>query len=111
VNLDPGELNQRIEIFRHINTPGTMGGFTRSPEKVCSTWAKVMPTKGVEVQQAERTQMVMAYTFVIRANPARPIDETMLIRWKGRDYNIRYVPDLIDRDQYQHIEAETGVAQ
>lgn len=111
MNIDPGELNQRVSVYRHQKTSDGMGGFTTSAVKVRDIWAKVMPIRGTETGQAGRVQAVMGYTFVIRENPALALAPDMFFRWHGRDFNIRFLPDVVNQAQFLFVETETGVAQ
>ena len=111
MNIDPAELNQRIEFKRATQAPDGSGGHTSTLTTFAKVWAKVAPVRGQEVVQADRLQRVAAYVFTIRKNERLAISETDRILWKGREYNIRYLPDLVSQEQFIDIEAEAGVAQ
>lgn len=118
MNIDPGELNERVRVAETVQISdgmgGTMneGGINHAVEgKVIGTiWAKVMPTRGKEEIDSGRVSSRTFFTFVVRADNKLTILPTHTLIWCGLSFNIRFLPPVAKGDQYQFIEAESGVA-
>ena len=107
----PGELDQRIEIYRQVKTADGRGGFDRVEVLQYTLWAKVKPRQGNEVFKYEKVDSVAVYTFVVRQTPSLVIQDDDIIKWQGTKYNIRAPLAKNPRHLYLDIEAERGVAQ
>ena len=118
MNIDPGELNERVSVAETVQIPdgmgGTMnaGGINHAVEgKIIGTvWAKVMPTRGKEEIDSGRVSSQTYFTFVVRADSKIRILRTHTLSWRGLIFNIRFLPPVATGDQYIFIEAESGVA-
>lgn len=106
----PGRLDQRIELYRQVSTDDGHGGQTVTPELITPLWAQVVPTGGREESLADRLNGQATYLFTIRNRADLSPDETMLIKWDGVFYNIRFDGDEGGRTQYIELLGERGVA-
>ena len=107
----PGELDQRIKIFRQVKTDDGEGGFTRVPTLIYTLWAKVKPQGGNEIFKFEKVEGPTIYTFTIRQSESVVILLTDYIEWNGVKHNIRPPLDKNTRHLYRDIKTEREVAQ
>lgn len=110
---EPGEvgMDQIVELWQQTRTPDGHGGFTVTWTKVTDIVAGVKQLPGDEKSQAGRLARVARVEFTVQTSIAYPITEKMQFRWKGRQYNIRYVPETVTVGERIKIIAEAGVAQ
>lgn len=103
------ELNRRISIERPVLTDNGSGGATVVWMKVCETWAKMRPARGVErIAHGQLTATTME-TITIRY--IAELDERWRLNFEGRLFNIRDIADLEERHIYLELSCEEGVAQ
>ena len=107
----PGELDQRIKIFRQVKTDDGQGGFDRSDVLQHTLWAKIIVKGGTEVFKFEKVEGTATYIFVVRQSPSLVIQQDDIIEWQGIKFNIRSPLQMSQRKMYLEIEAEKGVAQ
>jgi len=111
VNVDPGELDQRIVIEREVFTSDGSGGQVQAWETAHGPmWAKVRPQSGMERARSDQVQEEAKYVVIIRN---RPVLENQRLRWVSNGnliMNIRYV-ERAPRALYIKLEVELGVAQ
>ena len=105
----PGELDQRLEFFTRTESDDGYGGRSVSFVSKGSSWCKVKPLSGKEIEKDDQVQDTFEVKFVIRNR--QDLSETDLIRWSGNDYNIKSMPPRGDRVLYLEIIAVRGVAQ
>ena len=107
----PGELDQRIEIFRQVKTDDGQGGQDVNEVLQYTLWAKVIVKGGTEVVKYEKVEAVATYIFVVRQSKSLVIQDDDIIKWDGVKFNIRSPLQRSPRRMYLEIEAEKGVAQ
>lgn len=100
----PGELSERIEIFRVNGLDDGYGGETTTSTSLGSFWAKVKPTGGGEKKDQDRVHDTAKYRFTIRYTDQ--IREDDYISWRGHEFNIRMIYDYGPRSMHIEIEAE-----
>lgn len=104
----PGNLDQRITIYKYSFTDDGMGGNERTKELVTKAWAEVKPKSGNENTDFERVNATQNILFRIRRRTN--ITAEMIIEWEGGEFNIKSFPPVSNRALYMDIEAESGVA-
>ena len=104
MEINAGELNQRIQILRRTETRNSAGYLTppSDPEVVHSCWAKFSRTSGTEVLKAGADFGEVRVRFLIRFT-RKPIDRKMFVRYRGKDYEIEYINDYGGGRQYLEI--------
>ena len=104
MEVNAGELNQRIQILRHTETRNGAGYLAppSDPEVVHSCWAKFSRTSGTEVLKAGADFGEVRVRFLIRYT-RKPIDRKMFVRYRGNDYEIEYINDYGDSHQYMEL--------
>lgn len=110
MNVNPGELNKKIQIVR-IEKKNFKGGFAleKENEVIRDTWAKVTRVSATEVMKAEREINVTRCRFLIRYSPVE-ITHSMFILYAGTYYQIEYANNYGDSNEYIEIMATAGGA-
>lgn len=103
-----GGLDDRISLQRVTLTADGQGGSTESWSEYAAVWARVRPMKGRERQASERQEATADY--VVRIRYRDDVLEADKIVWRGREMNIRFIPDGGPRAHFLDIEAEMGAA-
>lgn len=106
MNIDPGEMTERIELQRKTRVRDGAGGATGDFSTYDTVWARVRPVRGGEKVAAQRQEGKALYEIVIR-NRTDVRDEDRIL-WSARTMNIRFVPPTSAREQFLAIEAELG---
>lgn len=107
MNVNPGELNKKIEIVLIEKDKNTSGFMENKKETVVrKPYAKVTKTS---IREAVLNSSEMAVTkcrFLVRYTDVQ-ITNKMFIKYKGLYYHIEYVNDY--EDAHEYIEIMTGM--
>lgn len=104
--VNPGELDKRIQIILNKNAGINANGFPQDSEKIVRTcWAKVTNTSGSEIIKANSEFSDAKKRFLIRYTDIE-INTDMIVRYKGRDHDIKYVNPYEDNKEYLEIWTE-----
>jgi len=110
MNINPGELNKRIKIVAFTGEKDNSGFMTGKKEKVIrSTWAKVTRISASEVLKSEREINLTRCRFLVRYSPTE-ITHDMFVSYKGHYYQIEYLNNYQDSNEYIEIVATHGGA-
>lgn len=101
-----GMLDKRITFRRKTSVKDGLGGAVTTYADYKPAWAHIRPLSGREREQAQRAEGVRLYLVVVR-NRDDLLDDDV-IRWRGRDMNIRFIRNKGPRTAWLEIEAETG---
>lgn len=103
----PGELDEKISIYKEMSVSDGMGGKEISLAPVAvGLWCKVRPLTGNEAVKFDRVQAVESTAFIIRYRS--DVKESYRIKWNGEEYNIRRIPGKSKRSMYLELYADTG---
>lgn len=104
MEINAGELNRRIQILRYTETRNGAGYLApkTEPELIHSCWAKFSRVSGTEAMKAGADLGEVRVRFVIRYT-RKPVDRTMFVRYRGRDYEIEYINDYGDDHRYMEL--------
>jgi SPP1 family predicted phage head-tail adaptor len=104
--VNPGELNKKIQIIQMEYTGKNKNGFPHPPEErmVHQCFAKVSNTSGTEIVKANSEFSEAKKRFLIRYTPK--INTDMVIRYNGKDHDIKYINPYGDGREYMEIWAE-----
>ena len=108
MNVNPGELDKRIKIV-DIITETDQDDFEskRTEIIVRETWAKVTRVSASEVMKAGREINLTRCRFLVRYSPKR-ITHSMFVLYTGEYYQIEYVNNYNDSNEYIEIMATAG---
>lgn len=102
MNVNPGELNKKIQIIKKEETQNE-NGFPIPDDKVIRTcFAKYSNTSGTEIIKAGTEFSSAKMRFLVRYSPIQ-IDTDMFVRYAGKDYNIEYINPYGDNREYLEI--------
>lgn len=102
-----GMLDEQVVIRRKTLVDDGYGGSTMATADFATVFAHVKPLTGREREQSSRPEGVASYLVVIR-NRDDLLDDDV-IRWRGRDMNIRFIRNKGPRTAWLEIEADIGV--
>ena len=102
MNVNPGELNKRIQIISKTRVYDNNGYYTESETVVHSCWAKFSQTSGTEIVKNNSDFANLNVRFLIRHTP-NSIDRKMIARYGGNDYEIVYLNGYGDSKEYVEI--------
>ena len=106
LQLDPGELDQRVTIREKVRASDGAGGFTESWQDYATRWAKVKPMSGERRFAAAQTDHLRDTEVTVRRDPG--ITESMAIVWQGQSLDIRFIEDHGPRAAYMRLECQAG---
>lgn len=104
---DAGDLRERVKIQAETETPNDSGGGEPSWSDVATVWAQILPVRGDEQIEAQRTESVVLWYVTIRYRAG--VTAANKLVWKGQGMNIRAVVDPDGRRTWLRLTAETGV--
>ncbi len=103
-----GQLDQRVRLVSKAETPDGIGGVSTSESIYATVWAAVRPLRGREAKEGDRVDAAGDFLIVIRNRS--DVNEGHIVRWSGRDLNIRFVRNRGTREIYLELECAVGVA-
>ena len=90
--LNPGTLNRKIEIHGKIEYENAAGETAIKHGLLKTIWAQVMPQTAVlQKQQADTILTNVTHKIVVRYNAAKDVTKDMRIKYKGHEFEIRYI--------------------
>lgn len=106
MRLNPGKLNRRIEIVSVTRTQNA-NGYWENPvdTPVHSCWAQFSRTSGKEVRQSDADYSEVNARFLIRWTRT-PISRKMVVLYSGDRYEIQYINNYGDSNDYIEIIAK-----
>ena len=105
MQINPGDLRQKIEIYSKTITVNANGYETETPVLFHSCSAKFTRTSGTELQKANADFADVKVRFLIRYT-SKAISRKMTVKYGGNTYQITYINDYEDRHEYIEIWAE-----
>lgn len=103
-----GQLDQRISLVSKAETQDGVGGVTTGETVYATVWAIVRPLRGQERKESDRVEASGQFLVVLRNRD--DINEGHIVRWFGRDLNVRFVRNRAARPLYLELECDVGVA-
>ena len=102
-NHNPGSLRHRIQIKQNVKVSGDLGDhFEWQPLK--KVWAQIVPQTGkLQDQQADTILTDVTHKIIVRYSGAKEVTKDMLIKFKGRDFDIKYVLNPYERNETLEI--------
>ena len=102
MNVNPGALSKRIKIIEKRSTKDEDGFLTYEDFEVLSCWAQKSQTSGKELFEAGKDFTESKTRFLIRY-PKTTLKETMFILYDNKKYNIQYLHNYADSNEYMEI--------
>lgn len=106
--MNPGELNQRIEIQKYNSSVDSTGYESKTWSKLIGCWAKVENLSGKEIYKADKENSLVTKIFTVRYNLLIVGNDTKNIRilYKNKYYDVKYINDEDFKNQYIEIIGE-----
>lgn len=86
--LDGEEKNEAKEIIQ-------------VPTLFCTLWADVVPIRGKEYVSMDTLVPEMQYKITSRYRPG--VDQSMIIKWQGRELNIKAIIDISGQEEEMEL--------
>ncbi|RDU22762.1 phage head closure protein [Anaerosacchariphilus polymeriproducens] len=102
MNVNAGELNKRIKIIKTTITQNPNGFEEVTKETVRECWAKFNRTSGTEMFKSNADFGEVKTRFLVRYSSVE-ITRKMLVEYAGKTYNIAYVNNYEDSNEYIEI--------
>jgi len=106
LQLDPGEMTERVTIREKQETGDGAGGTIVQWADYATRWAKVKPMSGERRFAAAQTDHLRDTEVTVRRDPG--ITESMAIVWQGQSLDIRFIEDHGPRAAYMRLECQAG---
>lgn len=102
MNVNPGSLSKKIKIIENRVTKDDDGFTSYEKVTVHECWAQKTKTSGKELFEAGKDFVESKTRFLIRYT-SKNIKEHMLIEYAGDSYDIEYVHNYEDSNEYIEI--------
>ncbi|MEA5151600.1 MAG: phage head closure protein [Oscillospiraceae bacterium] len=102
MNINPGDLNKKIQIILQEKTRDADGYYTTADQLVRSCWAQFSRTSGSEIARSDADFAEVNARFLVRYT-ATEINRKMAVAYNGNVYDIEYVNDYGDSKEYIEI--------
>ena len=106
MNINPGELNKKIQIISVNSGVDGEGYPVEGAESIVRNCrAKVTNVSGTEVVKSNAEFATIRKRFLIRAGKSE-INTGMFIKYQGKKRNIRYINEYADDGKYVELWTE-----
>lgn len=106
--INAGNLNKKIEIVKFEESKDKDGFPIKKETLIFKAWAQVTNISGTELIKNNSDFAQIKTRFLIRT-PKAEITKDMMIKFKGRFYNITYTNNYNFKNEYTEIIAELVV--
>ena len=107
--ITAGKLRHRISIQRKVSNDDGMGGGVMSWQEIKSTRAMITPLSGRESLQAQRIEAETTHRLYMRY--FADLEQADKVVYDGRDFNIKAIINIEERNKYLELQCKEGVAQ
>jgi SPP1 family predicted phage head-tail adaptor len=107
MDIDPGQLTERVTLQSKASTPDAFGQDTAAWADVATVWAQVLPLRGREFFAAAQVQQELSVKTTIRYRA--DVKPSMRLVWRGQPHDITGVVDLGGRREWLEVMALAGV--
>lgn len=106
MRLNPGKLKHKIQIVKVVRQQTENGYWIDSIDEVIhNCWAQFSRTSGKELRQNDADYGETDVRFLIRWT-SNPISRKMVVLYAGKRYEIQYVNNYGDSNDYMEIVAK-----
>lgn len=106
MDINPGKLDKKIQIVKDVSAEDSEGFDTLTEVVVRSCYACVSNTSGTELIRANAEFAEVKKRFLVRASK-KEINTDMFVRYHGKRYNIVYINNYADDNEYLEIWTDT----
>lgn len=105
MNINPGELRNKIEIFEYVTAYDADRFPTQTESTVRECYAKVWNTSGMELIRSGADFTTTHTRFLIRKS-STALNKSMFIKFRNDIYNITYINEYNFSREYIEIWAD-----
>lgn len=98
--MEPGLLNRRVTLQKLVPVKDAGGGMSNSFVPQFTTWAKILPQSGAELESADQLDPHMQFLITIRYSKFRAPRPGWYVSYNGRMWRVRDVIDLEEAHLY-----------
>lgn len=88
-----GDLNRRAAFYTPTYARNALGGETPTWALWATVWTAILPDGGGEVVMADKVTAKKRRKFRVRHQSIDGVNELMVIRYEGEDYDITHIED------------------
>ena len=99
--MNIGEFRHRIVVMEYVVYEDEWLNPIKEWREVARLWAKVSNIYGKEYFAAASVHLERTVVFTTRYKDG--LDESMIIRFQGKDYNIQFIDNVKYRNKYMEI--------
>ena len=103
-----GRLRHKVALKRSTNTTDTGGGMTKSYSDLTRIFASVRPVNGKEVFRHGKMEESVTHEVMIRYRA--DIDTKDKVVFGSREFNIRHIRNIDERNRYMLLVCSEGDA-
>lgn len=107
--LTAGMLRHQIQIREQTDTPDGYGGQVKSWVTIHTVNAKIDPVSGYERTRSMQLNAVVTHKIFVRYIAG--IEASQQIVFNDRQFQIRFVKNIEERNRWLELTCEEGVAQ
>lgn len=96
--MNPGTLDKRIKFMHYQDADNEYGTTEQQLVEMLVCWARIEPARGREYYEAQKVRTENSYKITTRYRPS--INESMLIRYGERDFEIQNIVDPYEAHTY-----------
>lgn len=89
-NPTVNRLNKRVEVWGMVETENAVGATQKTPQKIKTIWAGIIPQTGSMGQRAGTEFAKVTHKVVVRYTEGRDITNTHFLKYAGRRYDVLY---------------------
>lgn len=108
MKVNPGELDQRVQVLERVRTKNTSGGYDSKERVVCRVWVKIRVLSGGERNEFDQLKLVQRFKIIARTRSDIHADHW--INWRGKVLSIVAPNYPGPRVDYMVMDAEIGSA-
>lgn len=101
--MNIGKFRHKIRILKKEWVTDEIGDMVEKIVEVATLWAKVSNLHGREYFAALSVQLEKTLIFTTRYKEG--LDETMIIEFQGKDYDINFIDNIKYKNEYLEIQA------
>ena len=104
--IKASDLDREITIEQEALVTDSVGGKTSTWSQYSTPWAKILPISGSERYWAMKLEANITHSILIRYDSG--ITPKMRIIYNGREFQIRAVINVEEKDVYLRLHCEEG---
>ena len=102
--MNPGDLNQRIDIWSKVKSINELGEVQYNDVKTSTIWASIVPQTGsLQKTQAETILTNTTHKIIVRYNSGKNIKESYFIMFREKRFDIKFILNPYFNNEFLEI--------